>query len=127
MVYSIVPAPPPTEASISTTKASLLAPPPPEITATPSAGAGSCAQWLAEAGVTDITDAMLIINHESGCNPLAVNSSSGACNIAQELPCGKSGCALGDGACDIVWMSKYVMRYGGWAGAASHEEVYGWY
>lgn len=54
-----------------------------------------------------------IISHESGGNAFAVNPTSGACGIAQELPCGKSGCVLGDAACEINWMRNYcIVRYG---------------
>jgi hypothetical protein len=89
---------------------------------------GSCAEWLAAAGVTDTASAMTLINRESGCNARAVNASSGACNVAQELPCGKSGCTLGDGACSVRWMSQYVIdRYGSFSGALAHSNQYGWY
>lgn len=54
-----------------------------------------------------------IISHESGGNAFAVNASSGACGLAQELPCGKSGCVLGDAQCEINWMRNYcIERYG---------------
>ena len=89
---------------------------------------GSCADWLAQAGVTDVANAQELIRRESGCNPHAVNPSSGACGVAQELPCGKSGCSLGDGACQIAWMQRYVNgRYGGWAGAIAFHNAMGWY
>ena len=89
---------------------------------------GTCADWLAAAGVTDVANAQELIRRESGCNPHAVNPSSGACGVAQELPCGKSGCSLGDGACQIAWMQRYVnSRYGGWAGAIAFHNAMGWY
>lgn len=89
---------------------------------------GSCSEWLAQAGVTDTYNAMWLINKESGCNPNAVNPSSGACGVAQELPCGKSGCSLGDGACQVAWMNKYVSeRYGSWAGAVAFHQTHNWY
>jgi len=89
---------------------------------------GSCSDWLASAGVTDIANAMELIRRESGCNPNAVNPSSGACGVAQELPCGKSGCSLGDGACQVAWMKRYVeARYGSWAGAIAHHNLKNWY
>lgn len=97
-------------------------------TAPVSVTGGTCAQWLAAAGVTDITDAMLVINRESGCNPYAVEPTSGACGVAQENPCGKSGCTFGDGACEVSWMNSYVLgRYGSWAAAYAHELAYNWY
>lgn len=69
-----------------------------------------------------------LIRLESGCNPNAVNRSSGACGIAQELPCGKSGCALGDGVCQLAWMERYVMaRYGSWEAALSFHYANNYY
>lgn len=89
---------------------------------------GTCSEWLAQAGVTDTANAIWLINRESGCNPNAVNPSSGACGVAQELPCGKSGCNLGDGACQVAWMQRYVFgRYGSWANAVAHSQAVGWY
>lgn len=89
---------------------------------------GNCATWLAAAGVTDIANAMWIITRESGCNPLAVNAASGACGIAQALPCSKMGCVYGDAVCQIRWMQGYVnSRYGGWAGAAAFWRTHNWY
>jgi len=79
---------------------------------------GSCGEWLAQAGITDTASAMALINGESHCNPLSRNAGSGACGVAQELPCGKSGCAYGDGACQVRWMNGYVLgRYGSWSNA----------
>lgn len=89
---------------------------------------GSCAEWLVAAGVTDIVNASELIRRESGCNPNAVNRSSGACGIAQELPCGKSGCGLGNPVCQIKWMQSYVVaRYGSWAGAVAFHSSHNWY
>lgn len=59
-----------------------------------------------------------IIAHESGGSTCAVNASSGACNLFQELPCGKSGCSTSDVNCELAWGTGYAnSRYGGWAGA----------
>lgn len=89
---------------------------------------GSCEQWMAQAGVNDLANARELIRRESGCNPNAVNSSSGACGIAQELPCGKSGCGLGNPVCQIKWMQSYVTaRYGGWGGAVAWHNARNWY
>lgn len=89
---------------------------------------GSCEQWLAQAGVSDLGNARELIKRESGCNPNAVNSSSGACGIAQELPCGKSGCGMGNPVCQIRWMQGYVnARYGGWGGAVAWHNAHNWY
>lgn len=98
-------------------------------TSSPTASVGgSCAEWISAAGIGDVANANELIRRESGCNPNAVNSSSGACGIAQELPCGKSGCGLGNGACQVRWMNQYVIaRYGSWANAVAHHNANNWY
>ena len=89
---------------------------------------GTCADWMSAAGITDTYNATILLNKESHCNPRAVNPSSGACGLAQELPCGKSGCALGDGACQMAWMNSYVLRrYGSWANAVAFHLSHNWY
>ena len=89
---------------------------------------GSCSDWLAEAGITDIADAMAIIDMESDCNAYAIEPTTGACGVAQENPCGKSGCELGDGACEVAWMNRYVIeRYGSWSAALAFHLVHGYY
>lgn len=94
----------------------------------PVAVSGSCASWIASAGISDVANAKDLIQRESGCNPNAVNPSSGACGVAQELPCGKSGCSLGDGACQVAWMKSYVLaRYGSFANAIAHHNANNWY
>ena len=92
------------------------------------ASSGTCSSWITAAGIADVANALELIRRESNCNPYAKNSSSGACGVAQELPCGKSGCALGDGACQVRWMNHYVLsRYGSWAGAVSFHNANNWY
>lgn len=89
---------------------------------------GTCSEWISSAGITDIANAWELIRRESGCNPNIVNKISGACGVAQELPCGKSGCSLGDGACQVRWMNTYVHnRYGSWSGAIAHHNAKNWY
>lgn len=89
---------------------------------------GSCGDWIANAGIPDVASANELIRRESNCNPYAVNKSSGACGVAQELPCGKSGCSLGDGACQVNWMNGYVSaRYGSWANAVAFHDRNNWY
>ena len=100
----------------------------PQQTARAVAPSGSCADWIAGAGIGDVGNAQELIRRESGCNPNAVNPSSGACGVAQELPCGKSGCSLGDGACQVKWMNSYVLgRYGSWANAVAFHNANNWY
>jgi len=89
---------------------------------------GSCSEWMAAAGITDVANATYLIGKESGCNPYSVNRSSGACGVGQALPCSKTGCEMGDGACQTRWMNSYVLgRYGSWQAAADHHRNYGWY
>lgn len=90
--------------------------------------ASECATWIQQAGIEDVANAIELIRRESNCNPNAVNPSSGACGVAQELPCGKSGCSLGDGACQVRWMNDYVIRrYSGWANAVHFHNIHNWY
>lgn len=87
---------------------------------------GGCVEWMLAAGVTDIGNATWLINKESGCNPNAVNRSSGACGIPQALPCSKLGTK--DPVAQIRWMQDYVnRRYGGWAGAVAFHRSHNWY
>jgi len=89
---------------------------------------GTCDDWIAAAGIAEPASARELIRRESGCNPNAVNPSSGACGVAQELPCNKSGCGLGNGACQVKWMSRYINnRYGSWAAAIAHHDRNNWY
>jgi hypothetical protein len=89
---------------------------------------GSCADWIAAAGIGEVGMANELIRRESGCDPYARNPSSGACGVAQELPCGKSGCSLGDGACQVAWMNRYVLgRYGSWSAAVRFHDANNWY
>lgn len=89
---------------------------------------GSCDEWIAGAGITDLTSAHYLITKESNCNPYSVNRSSGACGIGQALPCSKMDCEMGDGACQVRWMNDYVLgRYGSWKAAADHHRAKGWY
>ena len=89
---------------------------------------GNCDSWIAAAGISDIANAKELLRRESNCNPNAVNPSSGACGLAQELPCGKSGCQLGDGGCQMKWMKSYVdRRYGSFAAAIEFHNSNNWY
>lgn len=89
---------------------------------------GSCDEWLTGAGVQEVYAARELIRRESNCNPQAVNQSSGACGVAQELPCGKSGCTWGDGACQVRWMDSYVKeRYGSWGSAVGFHDRNNYY
>jgi transglycosylase-like protein with SLT domain len=69
---------------------------------------------------------------ESGWNPYAQNSSSGAYGIPQALPGSKMASAGSDWATNpatqIKWGLSYIRAsYGSPCGAWSHSESYGWY
>lgn len=84
--------------------------------------AGNCADWMNGAGITDQSVAILVINKESGCNPNAVNPSSGACGIGQQYPCGKWPHAWNDPVGGLVDMQAYVYgKYGTWENAWASE------
>lgn len=96
--------------------ASQPAPTPP-----PSQG-GSKEAWMAAAGIPQNLWGYVdsIVSRESGWNPNAVNRSSGACGLGQQLPCGKWTGAWNDPVAALVAMTGYVnARYGGWAGAVA--------
>lgn len=87
---------------------------------------GSCMDWIRQAGVSDVQSAYTLIMRESGCNPNAINASSGACGIPQALPCSKLGTS--NPVEQIKWMQNYcVSRYGSWGGALAHSNSVGWY
>jgi resuscitation-promoting factor RpfB len=92
---------------------------------------GSKQDWMAAAGIpqSDWTYTDFIVSRESGWNPSAKNPSSGACGLAQALPCAKTGCAAyNDPVCALKWQFSYVKaRYGGYAGAYSFWSKNHWY
>jgi hypothetical protein len=89
---------------------------------------GSCHDWMNAAGITDQASAYTLIMRESGCNPNAVNPSSGACGIGQQLPCGKWPHAWNDPIGGMIDMQNYVFaRYGTWADALAHSYAHNWY
>lgn len=77
-----------------------------------------CQEWMRQAGVPITSAALKLIQHESGCNPHAVNPSSGACGIGQQLPCGKWAHQWNDPVGGLKDMYQYVVnRYGSWEAA----------
>lgn len=102
----------------------------PAQTASVAAVSGSKYDWLSQAGVpqSDWQYADYIISKESGWNPNAVNKSSGACSLAQSLPCSKIGPDWRNPVTAIKWQYGYVKaRYGGYAGAYQFWLVNKWY
>lgn len=94
---------------------------------------GSCADWARAAGVSevDLSAALDLIYHESGCRVDAANAS-GAYGIPQALPGSKMSSMGSDWATNPVtqirWMIGYVNgRYGGWQQALDYWYSHGWY
>jgi hypothetical protein len=85
--------------------------------------------YAASIGLSDSWYAIdYIYSKESGWNPYAVNKTSGACGLNQELPCGKSGCALSDVLCQFRWGTNYANgRYGSWNGAYNFWRSNSWW
>ena len=69
-----------------------------------------------------------IYQHESGNNPSATNSSSGACGLGQALPCSKMPCSLSDYACQDNFFTAYMLeRYGSWENAKTFWIMHNWW
>lgn len=91
---------------------------------------GSHADWMSAANIpeSDWSAAEILINRESGWNPRAVNSATGACGLVQSLPCSKLGPNWDDPIVALKWGNQYVKsRYGGWQQALAHSNANGWY
>lgn len=92
-----------------------------------------CAEWARQAGVSeaDLSAALDLIYHESGCRVDAANPS-GAYGIPQALPGSKMAAYGADWETNpvtqIKWMAHYVTtRYGGWNQAMAFWWNHGWY
>lgn len=86
----------------------------------PYTGGGAPADWMAAAGIaqSDWQYVDYIVSRESGWNPNATNSSSGACGLVQALPCSKVPGNGYDPVDNLRWATGYATgRYGSWAGA----------
>ncbi|AJA81595.1 phage tail tape measure protein [Levilactobacillus brevis] len=94
---------------------------------------GDHMHWLKQAGIptSQYSAYNYIISHESGWNPKATNSGSGAYGLPQSLPGSKMASAGSDWKTNpitqIKWMKKYVGRYGGIEGAQRFWESHHWY
>ena len=114
MIYTVYVTPKPT-------------PTPEPVTAEPAAaarpsysGGGSKTDWLVAAGIAESDWAYVdyIAHRESGWNPNATNSSSGACGLIQAYPCSKVPGNGYDPVDNLRWANGYAQgRYGSWAGA----------
>lgn len=97
---------------------------------TPYTGGGNKDSWLAASAIPrdQWGNAEWLVQKESGWNPNAVNPSSGACGLGQQLPCGKWAGAWNDPVASLNGMHGYVMgRYGSWDAAVAHSRANGWY
>jgi uncharacterized protein YabE (DUF348 family) len=96
----------------------------------PYTGGGSKSEWLAASGIPEASwgAADYIVSRESGWNPNATNRSSGACGLAQALPCSKVPGNPYDPIDSLRWMNGYVIgRYGSWEAAVAFKQANGWY
>lgn len=104
--------------------------PKPISTPTPKPQTGSKWDWLKAAGIpeSDWRVADILVTKESSWNPNAVNRSSGACGLAQALPCSKLGSNWNDPVHALQWMDRYVRsRYGSWQAALNFHYSHNWY
>lgn len=86
--------------------------------------------WMVQAGIpeSDHTYVNFIVQKESSWNPNAVNRSSGACGLAQALPCSKIGDNWNNPVVALKWQHNYVTkRYGGYQQAYNFWISNGWY
>ena len=91
---------------------------------------GDKKSWMIAAGIPESDHQYVdyIVHKESTWNPNAVNPSSGACGLAQALPCSKMGANWNDPVVALKWQLNYVTkRYGGYQGAYSFWLANGWY
>lgn len=93
-------------------------------------GGGNKDTWLAQSGIPRDQWASVdfIVSRESGWNPDAVNPSSGACGLGQQLPCGKWAGAWNDPVAALKAQYQYVTeRYGGYNQAVAFWQANHWY
>lgn len=96
----------------------------------PYTGGGTKTEWLAASNIpqSEWGYADYMVQKESGWNPNAVNKSSGACGLAQALPCSKVPGNPYNPIDSLNWMNNYVNgRYGGWANAYAFWNANHWY
>lgn len=96
----------------------------------PYTGGGSKTDWLAASNIPQESwgYADYMVTRESGWNPNAINKSSGACGLAQALPCSKVPGDPLNPTNSLNWMNSYVNgRYGGWEGAYNFWQAKHWY
>lgn len=96
----------------------------------PYTGGGTKTEWLAASNIPEDSwgYADFMVSRESGWNPNAQNKSSGACGLAQALPCSKVGPNWSNPVVSLNWMHSYVIgRYGSWENAYNFWQRNHWY
>ncbi len=91
---------------------------------------GDKTTWMSQAGIPESEWGFVdyIVSRESSWDPLAVNKSSGACGLAQALPCSKLGTNWSDPVHALSWQYNYVTnRYGGYQQAVAFWKINHWY
>lgn len=94
---------------------------------------GTKEDWLRASGIpqSEWWAVDYIVQRESSWNPNAVNPSSGACGLAQALPCSKiahAGYTWNDPVDALKWQYSYVKaRYGSYPQAVEFWKVNHWY
>ncbi len=118
-IASIVTQQPQTQVEVIGTKSNRM----------PYTGGGSKTEWLAASSIPQDSwgYADYIVGRESGWNPNSTNKSSGACGLAQALPCSKVPGNPYNPVDSLNWMNSYVSRYGGWQGAYNFWLAHNWY
>ena len=86
----------------------------------PYTGSGTKTEWMLAAGISESDWGYVdfVVSHESNWNPNSVNAFSGACGLAQSLPCNKVPGNPLDPIDSLRWANGYAQaRYSGWGGA----------
>lgn len=130
-LYDVVPGEAAQPAEVAQKPSSPPPAKPPATTTPPTANLTELkVQWMTAAGIPeadwDYVD--FIVFKESSWNPNAVNRSSGACGLAQALPCSKVPGNPFDPVVSLTWQKNYVTgRYGGYKQAYEFWRKRGWY
>ena len=93
-------------------------------------GGGAPAEWMAAAGIasSDWGYVDYIVSRESGWNPNATNSGSGACGLVQALPCSKVDGNGYNPVDNLRWGNGYAVgRYGSWQAAVAFWSANNWW
>lgn len=91
---------------------------------------GNKESWLRASGIPESEwwAVDVLIHKESSWNPNAVNPSSGACGLGQQLPCGKWAHTWNEPIGALKDAHQYVLaRYGSWANALDFHKRNNWY